>query len=890
MLEEEQLMHALEISKHESEVQTAGEIEDFNKLTEEVMVRHALEMSMVDNGNDSQGDDDVKILSSNIDEVDVILIPDAEEDQEVIDLENSQNKSPTEIRNETKKEGLVNIVCRNPVSCKRKIEEFRESDKELSEDLDEGDQLKIAIEMSMSCIAEGNKLGNKVTTKGYEFSPCKKARLEKSDTVLLDNIRNSQLQGDALENNDTFFEKEKEGSKIVTEINKSDQSTDNNREQRDNYLSGRSQTEQNSVEKTEVIPSVQNTEHLVGHTEVIEINSQNSQRDETEDQAVDLISSYNSDFGEENNSQTSLMEVETGRNCQISQSVLEDSGKDYCTIASGINLEHAVKDNSGEIEHQKYSFLAMSDQTQETSLDALDSVSFLKDNASASASDDISVNNSKDIEDINIIPPSPEKTSSSTVSQSSFFSSIPDVYCHSNQTVQSPIKKLFDKEILSGVSIKNEVLDDTGSSHSNCININDKITKDERKEDFEREVPEESGDEEEKFDLKTSLFYNSSDSEYENDKDIVVKNNEEDGDQKEEQRNHRLNGNVNVPDVSENGVVRTNCPKSESRHALRKDMVAEFTLGSDDVNVDLLKSSNSEKYDTGEFVENNIKQNATSNVETDTDTHYSSCDKIRNSTSNKRELEDENDNLINDDGKDFEDLYIDIDDQIDFQPDSQDVDLKSESDSEVDNSIDLDENSQERNDPDFLPIIERPRSMRYRQLKEEVEQKGKLINKMESEKNLGSGNLIKTEVTGDHDHEKCDLTADEIYARQVQEDLDREAEQFEAQRALIDDEYIARQLHETLNKQTLHSHQERLMDNHLSFHNERDSSRKNTTGCRDNVEIARDVTVGNSEAVVRELQRRELEKIDRWRKMLKIDEKMAKNLKDINSGNAVGKK
>ncbi|XP_053394593.1 uncharacterized protein LOC123545094 [Mercenaria mercenaria] len=893
--EEEQLNHVLQISKVETgqlqkkiDIPASNKIEvDIEKNDDDKMFKLALEMSRKE-GNRLHRNKENE-MPSDVDKEDVILIPGTEEDQVKLALEMSRKET---LKNNINDPQIDRPDKVNRIPCKRKNDESekcadRKFRVDIHENLSEEEQLKLAMELSISQIAEENENSNmkaSVRSRIYEsfgkslhfrkeveesnkgISPFKKTKLESDNEP----VRSIEREGRGIHGNcGISVYDENKNLKVAIERSKVEHSPVKkvkvgkmflDEDEMINIAIERSKVEHSPLKKSVANPSEECVGDNTDNVEVIEINSQNSQEgDDYENCSGDLISSVDASLQKDISDNSSKLE-ESARTYHID---INDPTH-RCTTAGtcielGTPLSKAKTGLSPKIDISHYC-----------------------------AGDNNTTEDEGDMEDSDYIPPSPGRTSFSgngSLSQS-FFSKTPENLSQKNITLCKPARNLYDEALPDGQS-KYKVSKTDASCLQNDLTVYGNCARkmENETDDLESsyEKLKESVGKNKKFNIKASLFYDSSDSESGSEDDIFR----------------------DLDAADDDGDGDDGCGDNENLS--KKNFHNEFEENADTENKFEKRKKDDALFDSGESklgknmkeVKNNVKFNETAYRENHVDSKKDKTMDQFSVTSGR--VEPENDKEMFEADQNPEDDYLDFDDDndIDYQPDSQDMKMDSESESGDNDCSDLEENSQERNDLDLLPLIRRPRKIRYRQLKEESESLYEQKRKEKELNELNSEILVKTEVGSDQ--EGSELTADEIFARQVQEELDREAKQQEEEQALIDDAYIARQLHETLNKEPPPSHPGEQMDNQQKLKNQMNNSERTkeadvTQACRGqnqetsssfipdkatNVDTEFATSSGNPEALVRELQRRELEKIERWRKMLVEDEKLARGMQEM---------
>lgn len=248
-------------------------------------------------------------------------------------------------------------------------------------------------------------------------------------------------------------------------------------------------------------------------------------------------------------------------------------------------------------------------------------------------------------------------------------------------------------------------------------------------------------------------------------------------------------------------------------------------------------------------------------------------------------------------------VYEDFHD-VEYQPNTQDLKDYESSEHSRESLIDSRDNANtsesdlvervEKVTEDVsLPVISRPISRRYREMRKEYEEiyKQKLG---ENHRNDGANRNNQSSDMSD----QVGIDMDEKLARLMQQEFDREAQKLVKERACIDDEYIARKMQESINKETgtvtddisnISSGQE--------FHNSITAAVSpalntcigeqlhNFSGVASNGWSGVNFEDGMPEEAAVELQRREMEKIERWRNITEQDQRFAKQLEDLQHSN-----
>ncbi|WAR20559.1 hypothetical protein MAR_002397 [Mya arenaria] len=249
--------------------------------------------------------------------------------------------------------------------------------------------------------------------------------------------------------------------------------------------------------------------------------------------------------------------------------------------------------------------------------------------------------------------------------------------------------------------------------------------------------------------------------------------------------------------------------------------------------------------------------------------------------------------------------YFDHDDDndIDYQPTSQELKEDIESDNgasnEDDEIEDLELKARLNSDSQdiALPVINRPRSIRYRELKQQQ------CYPSESEKPSAEQKKETGDVIARRDAE---------LARLMQQEFDREYKSKHKQITEVDDEYIARELQDMFDNEVAGQGHQTVNEND----NENTPFIEKNNALQANIQTAKtldlnmnlthhsvvhkEVTLGTvnktkvvegvkhldnesrlGQVGVRELQRRELEKIARWRHTIEADARLARQMQDM---------
>ena len=260
---------------------------------------------------------------------------------------------------------------------------------------------------------------------------------------------------------------------------------------------------------------------------------------------------------------------------------------------------------------------------------------------------------------------------------------------------------------------------------------------------------------------------------------------------------------------------------------------------------------------------------------------------------------------------DFDDNLLDID----YQPNSEDLDSdRSSRDEKTENDVMND------SDDECLPVIGRPRSVRYKKMKRETALL--LRQKHNPDREISVNRSLSVSV---NEKIKCgnhvtNTDNDAHFARILQNELDSEFHLKHNISNTVDDEQIARELQEKLDRRKEGSIQRANNEKDLQNSGKKNCEELDTVYARQldfvlngenrvqvdgglpnvlqgkkapvQVDLTESVYADMTEPEevdvmddghesVPELQRQELDKIERWRKMILDDEKLAKQLQQL---------
>lgn len=873
MTEEEQVNHVLEMSKIEAERSKNRRGLDENS-NEDELSKLAVEVSMKEQKSLCVGAEK-KYLPS-VDENGIILIPDTEEAQMKLALEISKKDTPMKSENSSNRNGSEKFEnCGK--TCKRKFIDSEYPIGKLAvqdlEELSEEEQLRMAMELSMSQVTD-------------------------------DNLRLSQTKGNrSSENEDrhlncpiklTFPEEYKTGVSPC-KISKHDL----------NYNKVNRRVSE-KVENLFEIPAETNKRVEKHYNEASNVVNEDLkiaiERSKVEHSPVKRVK-LGKQILEEEEVMKIVIERSKVEHSPYKMNVREESNSKVESIdASNIEVIEINSQNSQETDkndaHEEDKFSSLS----ECRITASAHTCLQRDNyLSHGCSIDC---NKKELEKFgdgdDYIPPSPGRPGSieNITFSPKLFSNTPE-----NTSNKATLNKNPNN---SPCGSTGETLTKTLFSQTSLIkrDITFQMSSGKYESEFcdgSSEKMKASVGNDTKFDIKASLFYDSDDSDCESEADIFDCNNE-------------IETEVGKCDDKVRNVDGANDDHADNKESATCDIATkavqktEFTVELEQKNIDkaiLNKSKVEEEKESTVDISNGSSGRTELMSESD-EVKINNLKGLHQLPQTNLQHEVKDVSQASEPELQSLDDYIDYDDDndIDYQPDSQD--FKVESNFEDSSCSDIEEHSQERNDLDLLPLIRRPRKIRYRQVKEEEKKLYELKRKEKDLEKQRSETGIKTERINDTVTRGSEMTADELYARQLQEKLDREAKEEEG-KLLIDDEYIARQLHEKLNKEALPKEKESEKDVQLtsvdiavSTFNKMDSYKSNNnysaaiysspemfiTESSAKTDLSKKQVEGmsNPEHVVRELQRRELEKIERWRKMLIEDEKLAQRLHEMADG------